>query len=370
MNRPAPQTFGPSRPGQPTLVVGAGPVGLTTAVELARRGRAVRIIEAKPERSQLSKAIGVNPRTLELLEPSGVTERLLDRGRRIPGVQVRSDDGDLFSIDFGEIDHRHNFMLGLPQWETERILEERLEELGVQVNRGLVLQRIDLLPEGVRVLLAGDTATESLVAPQVIGADGAHSTARRELHVGFSGDRMREDWSLADVRLDMAPIDSVVVHLGQQALLFMLRIQDDVYRVASNKPGVLDRLPPGARVADVLWTSDFTVSHRLAETFQVGRVFLAGDAAHLHSPLGARGMNLGIEDAVELVRLMDSGQTYLYSPGRHSTARETIRGIRRRTNAATSTGWVARQTRERIVPALMRSPRLRKRVIHDILGLA
>ncbi len=350
-------------------MVGAGPVGLTAALELARRGRSVRLIEAKPERSDLSKAIGINPRTLELLEPSGVTERLLDRGRRIPGVRFRSDTGDLFALDFGEIDHRYNFMLGLPQWETERILEERLAELGVHVERGLALQRIDLLPEGVRVLLAGDTATESLVVPQVIGADGAHSTARRELHVGFPGDRTGEDWSLADVRLDMAPADSVVVHLGQEGLLFLLRISDDLYRVASNKPGVLDRLPADSKVTDVLWTSGFAVSHRLAETFQVGRVFLAGDAAHLHSPLGARGMNMGIEDAAELVRLMHSGQTYLYSPGRHAVAKDTIRRIRRQTNAATHSGWPARQLRGRIVPQLLRSARLRQRFTQQLLGL-
>ncbi|MEN8145419.1 MAG: FAD-dependent monooxygenase, partial [Gemmatimonadota bacterium] len=353
-----------------TLVVGAGPAGLTAAIELARRGRSVRIIEAKPERSQFSKALGVNPRTLELLEAAGVSERLLERGRRIPGVEVWSDEEKLFSIDFGEIDHRYNFMLSLPQSETEDILENRLSELGVQVERGLVLQRIDLLPEGVRVLLAGDTATESLVVPQVVGADGAHSTARRELHIGFPGDRMKGDWSLADVRLDMAPIDPVFVRLGRSALLFMLRIRDGVYRVASNRPDVLDRLPTDSRITEVLWSSDFTVSHRLAETFQVGRVFLAGDAAHLHSPLGARGMNMGIEDAAELVRLMDSGQTYLYSPGRHSNAREAIRGIKRRTNAVTSAGWIAQQFRERVLPQVMRSRRLRKRVLNDMLGLS
>ena len=151
--------------------------------------------------------------------------------------------------------------------------------------------------------MAVDGREEEFEASYLIGSDGAHSTVRKQLGVDFPGHRMRGDWSLADVAMD-SPLQSGAANVvfGDDGMLFAIEFRPGVYRIASDRPNVIGRLPEGSVIHEVLWESDFAVSHRLAERYTVGRVFLAGDAAHLHSPLGARGMNLGIEDAAAFVR--------------------------------------------------------------------
>ena len=359
-----------TRVKHPVLVVGAGPVGLSAAINLARSNFPVRIVEARSEPSTYSKAIGINARTLELLEPAGVTERLLDVGLKIPRIIFQTPDRVLFAVEFSEVAHRYNFMVGLPQSETERILEQRLNELDVRVERNVTLERVDQRPESVIGYLANGGREEVVEASYVIGSDGAHSTVRKQLGVGFPGHRMRGDWSLADVKMD-TPLqsDAANVVFGNDGMLFAISFKPGVYRVASNRPNVIERLPEGSVVHEVLWESDFSVSHRLAERYAVGRVFLAGDAAHVHSPLGARGMNLGIEDAATLVHAMSRGNLEQYGRARSAVSKRVVRMVRTQTRLATSGSRLARFARAHVLPRVLRIGAVHQRLAERMLGL-
>jgi 2-polyprenyl-6-methoxyphenol hydroxylase-like FAD-dependent oxidoreductase len=352
------------------LIVGAGPVGLSAALELARFGEPVRIIDQKVEPSQYSKAIGINTRTLELLEPSGVTPRLLQQGVRIPGVQFATGQRPLFTIDFSRLPHRYNFMLGLAQSETERILEARLARFGVEVERGVKFEQLRQDADGVIALLSDREGASEARARYLIGADGARSPVRHALKVAFPGTTMHQRWSLADIRLGAAldnPAARVIVR--PDSMLFMLRFQDRVYRVASNRPDVLSRLDPALGVEEVLWQSDFRVNHRQAATYSRGRVFLAGDAAHIHSPLGARGMNMGIEDACTLAVCMANDRAQSYSAARHHAGATAIRLIRAQTRLATGSTRSIRMARAEVLPYLLRIGVLHDALLRRMAGL-
>ncbi len=188
-------------PERPVLVVGAGPTGLAAALELARRGRSVRIIDRNPSRSQHSKAIGVNARTLELLEPSGVSERMLARGLRIRRFNFRSGERLLATIELSRVAHRYNFMLALLQAETERLLEQRLAEYGTEVEWTTEFEGLEAGADPVRAQLIAGGARQTVEADHLIGADGAHSAVRHALGLPFEGETDPSEWWLADVRM-------------------------------------------------------------------------------------------------------------------------------------------------------------------------
>ena len=352
------------------LIAGAGPVGLVAALQLARMGRPVRIVDARQVPSQQSKAIAVNARTLELLEASGVTERLLELGRKIPGLDFWRGDQILFRIRFSTIAHRYNFMLALPQCQTERTLEQRLNEFGVQVERSTELVGFSQDDGSVHCVLSRHGNEEAFEAAYLIGADGAHSTVRKGLGIDFRGQAVAGEWSLADVVMD-TPLDRDRVNLMIQddGIFLQIRIKDSIFRLASNQPNVLDRVPPGSKVHRVIWRSDFGVSHRQAETYGMGRVFIAGDAAHIHSPLGGRGMNLGVEDAVDLVDRIASNSVEQYSDARLRTGAEVIRMVTAQTRVATSTNPAVKFIRDRLLPLILRRDAVQRRLVPRMLGL-
>ena len=309
------------------LVVGAGPVGLTAALELARRGAAVRIVERAADRTELSKAVGINARSLELLRHSGVTTRLIEAGLPVYRFNLRHYTRLLATIDFERMDCRYNYLLSLAQSETEAILEAVLAEHGVAVERETALTGLAQDAGGVDTGLVHAGQTTEARFDVVVGADGAHSTVREALGLGFAGERYPDSWSLADIVLEW-PFGEGEANLFMHddgAVLFVIALGLGRYRAISNTADALALLPAPSVVREVLWRADFTVSLRQVTRYQQGRCFLAGDAAHIHSPAGGRGMNLGIEDAVELARRIMDGGLEGYSEARYRAGARVVR---------------------------------------------
>ncbi|MGZ5956596.1 MAG: FAD-dependent oxidoreductase, partial [Caulobacteraceae bacterium] len=305
------------------LLVGAGPCGLTAALELARRGYHPRIIDKAPGPTPLSKAVGINPRSLEILEATGVTERLLAEGIRMQGVQARYEDRLLAEVRIGRLPHRFNFMLALPQSETETVMEEALVGLGVQPEWKVELTDIRLAGDKVEAELKG---AHGGTFDYVFGADGGHSRVREALELGFSGYTHKRLWSIADAVIPDWPFPdaTAIANLHRNGDLgFIIPIGPKRFRAVSNTPDPLGHLP-GVASAEVSQSDTFHIPVRQADRYQAGGVFLGGDAAHVHSPIGARGMNLGIEDAFVFARRFAEGTLDGYTSERHPVGRRWI----------------------------------------------
>ena len=300
------------------LVVGAGPVGLTMAAELARYGVAVRIVDKAAQRTDKSKALAIWSRTLELLDRAGCASPLVEAGLKVTAANIVAGDEQLARITLDGVATSHPYALMLPQSETERLLEEHLGRLGVSVERSVeLLEFTDTGNEVSAKLRAADGGEESLEAAWLIGCDGAHSTVRHGLGFEFVGDTLQSDWILAD--LHMAGVTAPgEIHIGLHGdgMLAFFPIVDDRYRVIADvgtgKPHrpdptlrevqeVIDkRGPGGVVVSNPIWLASFHINERKVNDYRKGRVFLAGDAAHIHSPAGGQGMNTGIQDACNL----------------------------------------------------------------------
>jgi 2-polyprenyl-6-methoxyphenol hydroxylase-like FAD-dependent oxidoreductase len=295
------------------LVVGAGPTGLTLAASLINHGVRAVVVDKLPAGLNTSRAAAVNAHTLEVLEDLDVARRMVEVGLIAPRFTMRDRRRMLIPVDFSELPTEHPYTLMLSQADTERLLLGRLHELGGDVIRPQVLSRIVQDATGV-------TATfddgETLRASYVVGADGMHSTVRERAGIGFVGGEFAESFALADVRLaGEAPRDQVILFYAKGGLNVLAPLPGGIFRIVApiaDAPEVpsaafvqqlLDTrgFGPGQTVVtDLLWGSRFRIHHRVADSYRAGRILLAGDAAHVHSPAGGQGMNLGITDAIAL----------------------------------------------------------------------
>ncbi|MEX3686864.1 FAD-dependent oxidoreductase [Paraburkholderia sp. BR14263] len=282
-----------------TLVIGAGPVGLAAALFLADQGMRTRIVDAAPQAATESRAQVVNPRALELLESTGVAQAMVAQGRAIHRTRFYDDWKLIAELEFAGAHPRYRMTI-LSQARSEALLAQALRERGVVPERGVQLDALRQEADYVEATLIHVGGRREVIrSPLLLGADGAHSRVREQLGIAFEGSAFPEAWPLADTGLETSlDLDSAHVCFLKDGLVFLLGLEGKLWRVFGNVPDILDHLPPGTtHVGPTAWTSSFHISHRLAAMEAVGRVAIAGDAAHIHSPVAARGMNLGIEDA-------------------------------------------------------------------------
>ncbi len=305
------------------LIVGAGPAGLTTAVELARRGVVSDIIELRESGSGLSRAVGILPASLEILGPSGVAAKLVADGMKFRQARIYRDASLSLALPLkvGELDEE--FILGLAQDRTETHLRDTFTELAGAVRYATEL--VDLRQDENKVTATMHDGTTAEY-DYVIGADGARSTTRNLLNIDFPGHDLADTWSIADVDAEGWPNTDAftICRIDDGKVVVVAPLEPTRFRVVSNTEDALAALPLKLNVTNIRRSGTFTISIRQAAQYGVGRVFLVGDAAHCHSPVGGRGMNLGIGDGAELARRMIEGNLEGYGEVRHKVGKDTI----------------------------------------------
>ena len=364
------------------LIVGAGPTGLVLALWLTKLGVPVRIIDKTAEPGTTSRAVAVQARTLEFYSQVGLAGAVVEAGVKVAGVNLWVGGAKAARLPIQRIGEGLSpfpFPLTYPQDAHERLLIERLADLGVRVERRTALVRFDQDSERVRAVLARPDGSEEIYeAAYLAGCDGAHSTVREALAVGFPGGTYTGLFYVADVNAAGPAADGELhVELEEADFLAVFPLKGPG---RARLIGVVSREPePGQRelafddvsqraignlkltIAKVNWFSTYRVHHRVAARFREGRAFLLGDAAHVHSPVGGQGMNTGIGDAVnlawKLAAVLNAGAagTLLdtYELERIGFARRLVATTDRAFTLVTRQGRFARWVRTRLVPQIL-----------------
>jgi len=350
------------------LIVGAGPTGLGTALELTRRGIIARLIDqgSGPTPVDESRALAVNLRTLDIFEGCGVSQSLREIGNPVTAMKMLHSGKQITGMNFSEHPRPDTAIWVIPQGTTERILISKLKELGIEPEWNVALSTLeDINDKPLATLVHADNKQEQARFDIVVGCDGAHSQTRKQAAIGFEGEQLESIWGLADITYKTAiEPDAVVVNFIPTGAFGMIPMDNYTYRYVSNQEDVTPLIKNKENVEQIGWQSTFKISFRLVEQFSKGNVFLAGDAAHIHSPAGGRGMNLGIEDGAWLAWLVEQNQTGRYNEDRMKTARQVLKETHTQTRMITKTGIFVQIIRRIIPPLLFLFPAIRRRAIH------
>ncbi|NJO55937.1 MAG: FAD-binding monooxygenase [Rhodospirillales bacterium] len=364
------------------LVVGARTTGLMLAIRLARQGLKVRIVDGSPGIDPHSRATLLHSRSLELLENLGVTETVVASGQALRGMRLFADGQLLNKSEDPPVDSPYPFAIAYSQMEIERLLAGKLQELGVEIERSTELFSLDQDSDGVRAGLRNHDGREELAeAAWLVGCDGAHSTTRHLLGIGFPGTQSRFPYILADVVAENdAPSDAWFYFLHREGFLIFAILDGGRRQIFGNLPedhpaqgqpslaemqDIVDRRSEGSyRLSDPRWLTYFRIHYRLAERFREGRVFLAGDAAHLNSLVGGHGMNTGIQDACNLAWKLALASRGLasaaildsYEAERRPVAERMIEGSQAFTEPGEAYPRMSAEERDDLIKSFQKSP--------------
>lgn len=302
------------------LIVGAGPTGTALAIALQQAGVAHLLVDKLEQGQNTSRAAVIHAHTLEMLEELGVSGELAKRGMKLANFVIRDRNRPLVRLRFDQLPSTYRYLLMLPQNETEKVLVERLAELGGSIQRGVTATAATQDAESARVTLQTPRGETMVNARYVVGGDGMHSIVRTAAGINFEGGTYEESFVLADVRMQWSlGATEVSLFFSPAGVVVVAPLPDGAFRIvatldnAPEQPGIADiqtlldaRGPTtaGNRIEELVWSSRFRVHHRVAKSYREGRFLLMGDAAHVHSPAGGQGMNTGIVDAVVLGRLL------------------------------------------------------------------
>jgi 2-polyprenyl-6-methoxyphenol hydroxylase-like FAD-dependent oxidoreductase len=367
-------------------VVGGGPTGLLLAGDLATAGVDVTLLEQRDTESNLTRAFGVHARTLEHLDARGLADEVVASGARVERLSLF----DHLRVDLSTLPSRFPFLLITPQYNVEKALEKRATTAGARIRRGTRVTGLRQDADGVELTADGG----ALRADYVVGADGVHSAVREALGLPFPGKSVLTSIMLADVRLTDPPPDVLAVNAVGDAFAFVAPFGDGWHRVFAwdrrhqlpdTAPVTLDEIRDVTRRAlgtdfglqEARWLSRFHSDERQVPQYRVGRVFLAGDAAHVHSPAGGQGMNTGLQDAANLgwklaaaargrapEGLLDS-----YQAERHPVGRLVLRSSGAIIRSAMVRSRAGRLARNVVGGAALRLPPVARMIAGTISGI-
>lgn len=376
------------------LISGAGPVGLTLANELVRHGISVRIVDKSAQRTDKSKALVLWSRTLELFDDAGYAQGFMSSGMQVHGAQISTGKQVIAKVPFDSVDSRFAYALAIAQSETERVLEERLNAAGVAVERRVELTGFIDKGASVEAILTNATGErETVAADWLVGCDGAHSAVRHGLGFGFEGSTLPSHWALADGLIPgLEPKDNLHIFWHRDGILAFFPIIGDRWRVVANlgpaREGEVHPDPtlaeinalmahrgsPDIVMSDPVWLAAFRINERKVKEYARGRVFLAGDAAHIHSPAGGQGMNTGMQDAFNLAwklalviggaakpSLLDS-----YSKERSAVGDRVLKNASQMTDAATLSNPLLQELRNTILRFAVSFPLVQHKIADQL----
>ncbi len=362
----------------PVLIVGAGPTGLTLAVTLRQSGVECRVIDKLLEPGDKSKALAVHARSLEMFESLGVADEMVARGNICGGFSMNTGKIRLARVSTADVESPFPYILMLSQVEIESILTEKLISLGGSIERGVELTNMTEANGTVTVTLKhSDGKDETATYPWVVGCDGAHSNVRKLLNLSFEGSAYQEQFGLADIDIESGIAeDEVSTFFHEDGALVFFPMGNGRFRTLANveeatvsgdapsldfMQALMDKRGPGnVKILKTYWLAWFRIHRRSVAKYRVGHAFVAGDAAHIHSPVGGQGMNTGMQDAhnlawkLAMVARGEADETLLdsYEEERHPIGQMLLKGTDMATKLAFLRNPVAKQIRNHMMSFL------------------